>query len=48
MLVNDSSFDALCNIAGVVIANDEASKEEREEFDCHVLMIAGEGEEVKW
>jgi len=37
----------LCNIVGVVIANDEASKKEREEFVCHVLMIADEGKEVK-
>jgi hypothetical protein len=39
MSVNDSSFDALCNIVGVVITNDEASKEERKEFVCHVLMV---------
>jgi hypothetical protein len=37
----------LCYIVGVVITNDEASKEEREEFVCHVLMIADGGEEVK-
>jgi hypothetical protein len=37
----------LCNIVGVVITNDEASKEEREELVCHVLMIADEGREVK-
>ena len=46
-LVDDTSVDALCNIVGVVIANDEASKKEREEFVCHVLMIANEGKEVK-
>ena len=37
----------MCNIVGVVITNNEASKEEREEFVCHVLMIADEREEVK-
>ena len=46
-LVDDTSVDALCNIVGVVIANDEASKKEREEFVCHELMIADEGKEVK-
>jgi len=44
---NNATREELCNIMRIVITNDEASKEEREEFVCHVLMIADEREEVK-